>query len=490
MESSHVSLWKMMLALVVGLSLTLPFPVHAQSSTPSTHADRLFSNVKQIESGSHSGYAIKEDGSAWAWGGGYGSLGNGSTNPAFTPVKMHIDQVKQISSGYRHTLVLKQDGTVWAVGGNEHGQLGNGEQSSAIEVEPMQVQGLSDIKQISAGDHHSLALMRDGTVWAWGGNEYGQLGNDPGKNVLEPVQVPGLSSIVTIEAGRYTSLAIDNGGTIFEWGLKKLKGLALEEYRKPTPLPGAAEYAAVATIYDEASGLQFNGTVMTWSNFSSDPTEVALAPILVPGLSDIVAISARSAVKSDGTVWTWMRDVQGTFKVTQIIGIENAVSIKDEGSTRYVLLKDGHVMSWGWNAFGQTGLGVPSSASSYVVQNPALMLNSVSVTLNGKVIELAVPPLIVNGVTYAPLRGIFEQMGVTVRWDVPSRSVIATNGETKIELNTITGQTTVNGIAISSDQKPFSNSGSILVPLRLISETMGADVKWDPDAYSVHIIQS
>lgn len=65
--------------------------------------------------------------------------------------------------------------------GNEHGQLGTGAQSSTVLVEPVQVKGLTDVISVSAGDTHSLALRKDGTVWAWGGNEQGELGDNSGK---------------------------------------------------------------------------------------------------------------------------------------------------------------------------------------------------------------------------------------------------------------------------------------------------------------------
>ncbi|WP_340008087.1 hypothetical protein MHH52_09230 [Paenibacillus sp. FSL K6-0276] len=164
---------------------------------------KLLSGITQLDAGDRSAYAITADGTAWAWGGGYGSIGNGATTPAYTPVKMHIDHVKQVSGGDRHNLILKDDGTVWAVGGNEHGQLGTGTQSLTDLVEPVQVKGLTDVKSVSAGGTHSLALQRDGIVWAWGGNEQGELGDNFGKNGLTPVQVKGLPSILSIAASGY-----------------------------------------------------------------------------------------------------------------------------------------------------------------------------------------------------------------------------------------------------------------------------------------------
>ncbi|MUG21221.1 hypothetical protein GNQ08_02075 [Paenibacillus macerans] len=128
-------------------------------------------------------------------------MGNGSKLPAYTPVKVHIDQVKQVSSGYRHTLFLHNDGTVSAVGGNEHGQLGTGAKSQEVAVEPVQAAALKDIVSVSAGDGFSLALDKDGAVWAWGNNEQGQLGNGLRTSALKPIKVEGIPQAVAVEAG-------------------------------------------------------------------------------------------------------------------------------------------------------------------------------------------------------------------------------------------------------------------------------------------------
>jgi hypothetical protein len=96
-----------------------------------------------------------------------------------------------IAAGGFHSLALKGDGTVWAWGYNRDGQLGDG--TTTNRTTPVQVSGLSGVTAIAAGTHHSLALKGDGTVWAWGGNWYGQLGDGTTTNSTTPVQVSGLS---------------------------------------------------------------------------------------------------------------------------------------------------------------------------------------------------------------------------------------------------------------------------------------------------------
>ena len=92
-----------------------------------------------------------------------------------------------LTTGWAHSLALRSDGTVWSWGWNEYGQLGDG--STTGRLTPVQVSGLSDVTSIAAGVHHSLALRSDGTVWSWGGNGNGQLGDGTTTSRLTPVRV-------------------------------------------------------------------------------------------------------------------------------------------------------------------------------------------------------------------------------------------------------------------------------------------------------------
>src|SRR5207248_113622 len=134
--------------------------------------------------GANHSLALKTDGSVWTWGGNdYGQLGNGTTCIIQTganccsdaPVQVReLSNVAAIAAGSSRSLALKADGTLWAWGNNYSGQLGNG--SSISSTTPVQVSGLTDVTAIDAGGGHSLALRTDGTVWTWGANDSGQLG--------------------------------------------------------------------------------------------------------------------------------------------------------------------------------------------------------------------------------------------------------------------------------------------------------------------------
>jgi len=99
--------------------------------------------------------------------------------------------VPSIVAGDIHTVALMEDGTVWAWGHNYQGELGDG--STKNKYTPVQVKNLSNVKQITAGDSHTVALKEDGTVWAWGTNSYGQLNLEDAYRVETPVQVTNVS---------------------------------------------------------------------------------------------------------------------------------------------------------------------------------------------------------------------------------------------------------------------------------------------------------
>ncbi|BBO18213.1 conserved hypothetical protein [Candidatus Brocadia pituitae] len=122
----------------------------------------------------------------------------------------------KISGGAFHTIALKSDGTVWAWGSNFWGQLGDG--TNNYSNYRVQVVGLSDVIAIAAGSEHNVALKSDGTVWAWGENKYGQLGDGTNTDRNTPVQVSGLNDVAAIAAGWWFTTALRSDGTVWEWG--------------------------------------------------------------------------------------------------------------------------------------------------------------------------------------------------------------------------------------------------------------------------------
>lgn len=177
-------------------------------------------DVKELAGGGHHTVALQNDGTVWAWGSNNnGQLGSGDTTPSDTPVQVNgLEGVKAIAAGQAHTVAINHDDTVLAWGGNLNGQLGDG--TTVQRNSPVTVSSLTEVKAITAGDSHTVALKQDGTVWTWGYNFFGQLGN--GSQVQKsdtPVQVTGLSEVIAISAAGNFNIALEADGTVWTWGI-------------------------------------------------------------------------------------------------------------------------------------------------------------------------------------------------------------------------------------------------------------------------------
>ncbi|TXK67400.1 hypothetical protein FU659_34730, partial [Paenibacillus sp. N3.4] len=184
---------------------------------------------------------------------------------------MNLDHVIAVKEMWSDTaVVLKSDGTVWAWGANDNGQLGDG--TSVNKPNPVQITGLPFITDIKTGNQHTLALSVTGAVYAWGSNSDGQVGNGTEDNQLVPYEVEGLSNITRIGAGNYYSFAIDKDGKIYAWGYNGEGNLGLNtnERNRFTPSQMVSSLTNVVAITggegNTGIALQSNGDVWTWGS--------------------------------------------------------------------------------------------------------------------------------------------------------------------------------------------------------------------------------
>jgi alpha-tubulin suppressor-like RCC1 family protein len=242
----------------------------------------------------------------------YGQMGSAAKETIEAPFKVPgLTGVKAISSDGSHTVFLKEDGTVWASGKNDHGQLGDGTTTARTGL--VQCKGLSKVIAISANDNMALALKDDGTVWVWG---YYAEGSAADKNVATPEQVSGLSDIRSISAGSWHYLAVDKNGDVWGWGNNMNGQLGISQSSQKTPVKlGVSGVKQAVAGYQYSMFLKNDGTVwgMGWNNGgvlgTGGSSSGSKTPVQVPGLSGIVQIAGTTegvtALKDDGTIYIW-----------------------------------------------------------------------------------------------------------------------------------------------------------------------------------------
>lgn len=313
--------------------------------------------IKAVAAGNKFSLALKEDGTVWAWGyNERGQLGNGTFSNSFLPVQVvvdpeegdYLDAMTAIDAGYRHALALKEDGTVWSWGASNWGQLGVGSTSTsskAVQVKGPEGEGfLKNIEKISAGFNHNLALSSDGTVWAWGRNSTGQLGDGSCEQQNIPVQVVGeisdrLENVEHISAGEQHSLAVA-GGVVFSWGYNssgQLGNYSLSDSNRPVRA-AVTDIAMAAAGGDHSVAVDKEGRVWSWGDNSS----------------------GQLGNGGSGTRRTYPDKTLGTDGDSTLEGITKVFAGQ---SYTMALGGDSRLLAWGNNSYGQLGLGAAGDKS-------------------------------------------------------------------------------------------------------------------------------
>jgi uncharacterized repeat protein (TIGR01451 family) len=306
------------------------------------------SSLMQIEGGTSHSIARRSDGSVWTWGRNEkGQLGLGTTTDVRLPTKVNgITNATKVAGGGHYSLVLLADGTVWGWGDNSQGQLGDG--TKIDRTTPVKVNGLTGVVSIAAGTNHSLAVKTDGTVWSWGGNDHGQLGEPPSTGRTAPAQVAGLSNIMSVAAGDEFgfsngqtvdiisySCALKSDGTVWTWG-SNWRGQLGNGNMIDRPTPGMVANLSGVTALTAGGfhvlALRNDGTVWAWGgNFDGQLGDGSItdrtSPVKVLWLTGITAIAAGSqhslALRQDGHVFAWGSNSLGQTGSGQVGLLQN-----------------------------------------------------------------------------------------------------------------------------------------------------------------------
>lgn len=311
------------------------------------------------------------------WGANnFGQAGNGRTGfEAIDPQTSKVDlpEIRQLALGLNHSLALTADGKVYAWGANQYGQIG---QSTTLAQRPVPdvVKGLPETRQVAANQDHSLALAKDGSVWSWGLNMSGQLGDGSGADRAVPKPVEGLSDVRQVAAGYRMSLALREDGGVWAWGADCQAAARGEGFL------GTVELMAAGGAYAE---LGTAGTTKgTYTSISPEEDCIneevvnikSRRPKPIGGLPKVESISAgfghMMAVDRTGQLWTWGCNTYGqvgngvvgrgdgsNLRPAKVAGMTDVAAVSAGYRHSLVLKRDGTVWAWGHNYMGELGNG-------------------------------------------------------------------------------------------------------------------------------------
>jgi len=331
--------------------------------------------VRAVAAGAYCSFAVTVDGSMWGWGcNSWGELGNGTTEDVLMPTRANgLPELLSVSA-FGHAVALGTDGAIWAWGRNECGQTGLGD-SSDLVTRPAHVTGISAVRAVGVGDASSFAVTRDGSLFSWGVNHAriteGEYIPQLNHLVVRPERVSGLPSVDSAAAGRWHTLALANDGTVWAWGRNDYGQLGIgnpENRRSPTVVAGLPTTTAISTTRagpgwgGHSLARALDGSVWAWGDnragqLGDGTTMNRFSPVRVEGLPTVRAVACgvnfSFALADEGSVWFWGLNRE-PFAMGGFPAIE---SISAGGDHLLALADDGTVWAWGTNRCGKLGDG-------------------------------------------------------------------------------------------------------------------------------------
>jgi len=332
---------------------------------------------------------------AWSWGentdGQLGISPDGLSKSSPVSVTGGHSFV-EVSAGKTHNLIRKADGSAWAWGSNSDGQLGNDDSGDGFfnnnpRSSPVSVVGGHSFAEVSAGDTLSFGRKADGTVWGWGFNSAGQVGDGTTLNRSSPVSVVDGHSFVEVSAGSGFGLARKSDGSAWAWGNNASGNLGIapepNDMHSPVSVTGSHSFTKVFAgdpfggIGDSPSaGLKSDGALWTWGPGTNgqigDGSSVnRSSPVSVIGGHSFTTVAVSDnfmvALKADGSAWAWGLNDRGQLgqgntspaninSPVSVIGAHSFTGVAVGTNHAFGVKADGSTWGWGSNTTGELGL--------------------------------------------------------------------------------------------------------------------------------------
>ena len=285
-------------------------------------------------------------------------------------------EVSQITIGNYHSAAIKEDGSLWMWGRNGYGQLGDGTTES--RTSPAQI--LTGVKSVDMGDTRSAAVREDGSLWMWGRNDHGELGDGTTEDKSSPEQI--LTGVKSVVLGAYHSAAIKSDGSLWMWGRNdhgELGDGTTEDKSSPEQI--LTEVKSVILGNNRSAAIRTDGSLWMWGSnwcgqLGDGTTEdrTSLVQIMTDVRTVRLGAYHNAAIRADGSLWMWGSNWCGqlgdgttenrTSPVQIMTDVKNVRLGKNNRSA--AVKADGSLWMWGWNWCGQLGDGTTENRTSPV----------------------------------------------------------------------------------------------------------------------------
>jgi alpha-tubulin suppressor-like RCC1 family protein len=321
----------------------------------------------------------------WSWGRNFeGQLGLGSADTTIRPAPVQIGSAAnwvQIACGAAHSVAIKSDGTLWAWGNNYYGQLGD--TTLVTRGYPYQIwMAGANWSQVACGDNFTIAIKSNGTIWGWGDNTHGQLGNGTTTNRKSPFQIGTDTNWAKVACGGSHTIAIKKDGTLWAWGYNargQLGDSSMTDRKTPVKIGTSTNWSQIAGGEINTAAIKSDNTLWLWGynryGQNDNDTIQKISPFQIGTSTNWSKVACGSyhtlAIKSDSSLWAWGANNYGQIgdstttsrSIPKRIGTAtNWSKISCGEDFSFGLKSDGTLWAWGHNWYGQLG---NSSLTSY-----------------------------------------------------------------------------------------------------------------------------